>query len=434
MPFRSCFPLLVAVLLAAGMTTYYFALLIPQVRAVQIKRDLGEGYYFGGDFYPIWLTTCALQLEHRNPYTDEMTRKIQTGLFGRDLSSMRPGDPPPHYRAFSYPLYADILAWPLARLSFREVQILLGFSFSLLTTATLLLWLRGLGVPLKSSSIAAFLLLYATSYPVLEAIFALQPTLLVAFCLAATSAALTRGRYHIAGTCLAVGAIKPQLTIPISVWLLFWALSAWKKRKGLPLSFAFVFLLLLATSERVLPGWFELWRAALLDYRQYTQPPLVELVLGRILGGATALLLLLLTVIRGWQARHSAPAQEDFVRTLALILAVTILLLPTGGAVYEHVLLIPALLWLYVHRHEAAKNSTPLRWTFTLLPAALLWQWVLACGVGIAASIRPAWRHSPQMLLLPLRLAAPLPFVVLILMGTMILRRGLNTSTQRVLP
>lgn len=431
MPFRSCWPLLVAVLLAAGMTGYYFALLIPQVRAVHTISDLGGGYYFGGDFYPIWRTTRALEWERRNPYADAMTREIQTGLFGRDLSSARPGDPPSRYRAFSYPLYADILAWPLASLSFREVQILLGFFFSLLTAVTLLLWLRGLGVVLKPSSIAAFLLLYVTSYPVLEAIFALQPTIVVAVCLAATMAALARGRYRIAGTCLAIGAIKPQLTIPLSVWLLFWALSAWKERKGLLLSFAFMILLLLATSELVLPGWFELWRAALFDYRQYTQPPLIKLVLGPIIGGATALFLLLLTVIRGWRARHATPAQEDFVQTLAFILAVTIILLPTGGAVYEHVLLVPALLWLYVHRQEVRKNNIPVRWMFTLLAAVLLWQWVLACGVDIATLIQPAWRHSPQVLLLPLRLAAPLPFVVLTLMGIVILRRR---STQQVLP
>src|ERR1700756_4346213 len=127
MKFRPKISWTLTILLSAGMAYYYFGLLIPHVRAVHAMHHLDGGYYYAGDLYPIWLTTHELLVHHRNPYTDAITHEIQVGLYGRALEPHQPGDPPPHYRAFSYPLYADVLGMPFAWLSFPEVQWLLAF-------------------------------------------------------------------------------------------------------------------------------------------------------------------------------------------------------------------------------------------------------------------------------------------------------------------
>jgi len=402
-----------AVLLASGMAYYYFALLIPQVRAVHASHQMDGGYYYGGDLYPIWFTAHELVSHHRNPYTNEMTRDIQTGLFGRTLDPRRPGDPPEHYRAFSYPLYADVIGAPLTWLSFRQVQFTLAFASPLLVAVGVWLWLLAFDLHAGAASTAPVLLLTLTSYAVLEALFAQQPAIIVGVSLAAMAASLKHERYLLAGVFLALSSIKPQLMLLLAIWLLLWAGGEWGRRKTLIFGFVLTLAVLLGASELVLPGWFGDWRSALVEYRQYTEPPLVQFVLGKWLGGMVEVVLLALAAGVCWRTRHAAVMSREFALTLALALAVTIVTLPTGGAVYDHILLLPALLWLYSNRDQILRASRTLRLFVVLGLIALSWQWIAACLVDIMVWLMPAWRSSGQLLVLPLRTAAPLPFAVL---------------------
>lgn len=413
MMLRPKFTLAVAVLLASGMAYYYFALLIPQVRAVHASHQLDGGFYYGGDLYPIWLTTHELLFHHRNPYTNEMTRDIQTGLFGRTLDPRRSGDQPEHYRAFSYPLYTDVIGTPLTWLSFRQVQFALAFVSPLLVAVGVWLWLLAFDLHADATSTAAVLLLTLTSYAVLEALFAQQPAIIVGVSLAAMGASLRRERYLLAGVFLALSAIKPQLMLLLAVWLLLWAVSEWGRRRTLIFGFVLTLALLLGASELVLSGWFADWRSALVEYRQYTEPPLAQFVLGKWLGGAIEVALLVLGAGVCWRTRHAAVMSRDFALTLALALTVTIVTLPTGGAVYDHILLLPAMLWLYSNRDQILRASRALRLFVVLGLIALSWQWIAACVVDIVVWLMPAWRSAAPLLVLPLRTAAPLPFAVL---------------------
>jgi hypothetical protein len=413
MTFRPKRTLVVAALLAAGMTYYYFALLIPQVRAVHAFHHLDGGYYYGGDLYPIWWTTRELLIHHRNPYTDEMTHQIQTGLFGRTLDPRRPGDPPEHYRAFSYPLYTDVIGTPLTWLSFRQVQFALAVASPLLVAVSVWLWLLAFDLRLGATSTATVMLLTLTSYPVLEAIFAQQPAVIVGVSLAAMGASLKRGWFLLAGVFLALAAIKPQLMLLLAAWLLLWAASDWSRRKTLIFGFALTLAFLLGASQLVLPGWFGDWRAALVEYRQYTEPPLVQFVLGKWVGGIAELVLLALAALACWQTRRAAAMSRDFALALSLALAVTVVTLPTGGAVYDHILLLPAILWLYSRRDEVLRATRTLRLFVILGLVALAWQWITACVVDALVWWTPAWRDPAQLLVFPLRTAAPLPFAIL---------------------
>jgi len=85
----------------------------------------GTGYSFGADFYPIWFTAREGLLHHRDPYSPEMTREIQIGLFGRPLDAQNPAAPI-DYRTFAYPAFADSLLWPSAILPFSVVRTVLA--------------------------------------------------------------------------------------------------------------------------------------------------------------------------------------------------------------------------------------------------------------------------------------------------------------------
>ena len=75
---------------AASMLYYHQGLFMPQVVAVRTAQGLGNGYSFGNDFYQVWLGAREWLHERRDPYSPEMTRDIQIGLYGRPLD--RPGD------------------------------------------------------------------------------------------------------------------------------------------------------------------------------------------------------------------------------------------------------------------------------------------------------------------------------------------------------
>ena len=409
--------LIFALLIALGTSYYYFGLLLPRARLADVANDMLGPYAYGGDFYPIWLTGREVLLHGSNPYTPEMTRKIQIGLFGRPMDPHRPADPPLDFRAFSYPLYADLLAAPLLPLSFNAVRAILGVLLPLLTAASLVLWLRAfrLQVSTRALSIATILLL--VSYPVLEGVYAQQAGLLVGSALAMAMAALSRQRHILAGLLLAFASVKPQLVWLLALWLLLWAVSDWKHRRGLLLSFGLTLSLLVLLSQLILPGWLSGWWSSLIGYKRYTLPPLTQLVLGRFLGIAAGLVLLALAGLLGWNTRRQPAGSPGFSLTASFVLAVTVILAPTGGAVYDQVILLPAICWLGFRRADVFNASRPMRVLAIATLVALCWQWFVACAVAVGSLVSHDGAKNPAVLVFPTRFAAPLPFAILALLS-----------------
>jgi hypothetical protein len=416
------------VVLAAGSSYYYFGLLLPRVRTVRSAQGLYGPNSYGGDFYPIWLTTRELLALRTNPYTPGMTRHIQLGLYGRLLSPLNPYDPPPNYRAFSYPLYVDLLAAPCAGMAFSGVQLIGAFLGPLLLAGSVILWSRALRIPPGSGFLAVTVVLTLTSYAGLESLYALQPALGVSFFLAAGMAALRSGKLALAGVFLALAAIKPHLIVILAVALILWGFYDWNSRKGLLAGFGATLLLLVVASSAIIPRWLEDWWRALQEYRQYTEPPLVQLVLGKFAGGIAAVLLLALAGKVCWMAVRESVNSSRFWLAVAMVLAVTVALLPTGGAVYDQLILLPGFLWIYgpgIDRGQQSKAR--LGWMGLLV---LSWQWLAALAVVLAAVLWTGLRDNEFAIVLPLRTAAALPFVVLALLFLAAVNFGTNRRIQ----
>jgi hypothetical protein len=264
------------------MGVYYFQLFLPKVHEARASRDLLGGYTYGCDFYQVWLTSRELIFHRANPYTAEMTAKIQLGLFARRIDPSRPEDPRPNLALYSYPIYTDFVAAPFAFLSFRQVQIVGGLLFPLLVVASVLLWFQNLNLRASPTTLLAFLALTISSYPILEGIYALQLTFVVAALIAGAVTALMRGKMTFGGILLGVASIKPQLILLPGLFLVIWALSDFRKRKFAFLSFTGTIVVLILLGEAIIPGWFRAWIQALGEYRHYDAPPLTQLVLGRL--------------------------------------------------------------------------------------------------------------------------------------------------------
>lgn len=430
--------LCLALIGAASFLYYHEGLFMPRVVAVRTANGLGHGYSFGNDFYQVWLSCKELLRDHRDPYSLQMTLEIQTGLYGRPLDPTRPADPTDQ-RVFPYPAYTDLLFWPTAEFPFEIVRVLALFALIALTTSTILFWLRAMEWRLDWRWIAVAVLITLCSYSALEALFAGQLGLLVAFLLAAAVLAIQRGRFLFAGFLLALTTIKPQVTALAIFYLLLWALNKWHTRRKLILGFFTTVAVLLATSLAVLPHWISSWIHTVLAYRHYTRPPLVTEVLTSPLGprfsGPATLILTALSIVLAialaWRNRCADCRSFTFWLTLSTILAITTITILPGQAVYDDLILIPGILLLIRHRHALIASSPPARALCVIGLLLLLWPWIAALGLIVLHPVLPiSTFDSTPVFSLPIRTAASLPFAVLALLAwTWKLNLGRNSAT-----
>ncbi len=413
--------LFLAMVGAASMLYFhlYLRLYVPSVLAARAAQGLGNGYAFGDDFYPVWLTAQQWQSEHRDPYGPEMTREIQTGLFGRALDARNPGDPPTDYRQFAYPAFTDLLFWPSAGLEFPTLRIVLAVLLPALTAISLWLWLLALDWRLSWIWFAALALLTLCNYPVLEALFAEQPGLVVGFLLASAILALRRQRLLLAGVLLSLTLIKPQMTVVAVGYILLWSFAE-RRRARLWVSFLLTTLVLMGLSLWIWPRWMGQWTRILFGYHRYATPPLVILLpgttLGPYLGPAIIVGLLGVAAVLAWQNRRTTVASDNFWLTFSLLLAITSVTLLPGQAIYDHIILIPGILLLLRHRRELQAGGRVPRTLLALAGIVLGWQWVAALAVIVAHPWLASSGAQSSALNLPIRTAASLPFAVLALL------------------
>src|SRR5262249_52135021 len=110
--------LLAAVLMAANMYLFYSYIFLP---APESEHQLTSGPDANfSDLYPTWLGTRELLLDNHDPYSAEVTARIQTGVWGRTVDSRKQGDPKDQSR-FAYPLYVVFLIAPTVLFSFSTV-------------------------------------------------------------------------------------------------------------------------------------------------------------------------------------------------------------------------------------------------------------------------------------------------------------------------
>lgn len=421
MKLRPRHPLALLLLLALGMEYYFFAVLIPRTRELQYLHNQAGGYSYGNDFFQIWVTTRDL-LEHRtDPYTPAMQQRIEIGLYGRTLDRSQKADSIVPYRGYSYPLTANVLAAPLGFLSFRGVQVMLSLLLPWGVIASLFLWCAVFQLRPSTANAVGMCAITLTALPVLEGIYALQPTLISAALLAASVLLLQKGKLAWAGVLLAIGWEKPQLIALVALWIALWTVSDWKRRKVFLIAFAISTSILLGLAEAWLPGWWREWLSSLSAYRLVNSPPLLQLVLGNIIGrvaAACAFGLVIVTAIR-WRSERAESRPFLFVTVLAL--ATTVVTISSSIAVYDQFLLMPALLLFCVERQRLLHTRLA-RFVVLLLIITFAWPWMAAPLVSIGRLLAPA-SMSARMTLLPLVTASSFPLLVMTALGLLAMQK-----------
>lgn len=391
MRFRRQISVLVAAVVATGSLWFYVDhILVPH----QIAEAAAHGRPRGNlsDLYPRWLGARELLLHGRNPYSDDITREIQQGYYGRVLDPAMPNDPKDQQR-FAYPAYVVFLLAPLVRLPFRMAQeVFFGFELSL-TALSAWLWLALLRWRLTMVEIATLLLLTLGSFPAVQGLKLQQMSLLVAGLIAAAATCIARGSLFWGGALLALTTIKPQLALPSVAWLLGWTMADWKERKPLLGGFALTLALLMGAAEMVLPGWIGMFAVAVKEYRRYTgNKSIIEVLTASAVGAenvassaiSTALMILAIamTGILLWKLKKKSYDRESFAGAIALALALTVVIVPMY-APYNQVLLLPSILLLVKRRQMFLSGPWLHRALYWVGGALLMWQWAASATVAL---------------------------------------------------
>ncbi len=407
--------LLLALLSAASMWFYVQWVLVPYQKADAAAHGRPRGNL--SDLYPRWLGTRELLLHHRDPYSPEVTREIQTGYYGRPLDPGRMDDPrfsePKDQQGFAYPLHVIFLLAPTIGLPFPVVQTGFRWLLVILTLASVLLWLRVVRWRPSVASTAIIIVLTFGSYAVVQGIKLQQLTLVVSAVLAGCAAALVAGYFSLAGFLLALATIKPQLALPVAGWLTLWALSDWRRRQRLVWSFALNMAIFLAASEYILPGWMKEFRNAVAAYRQYTggAGSLLDVLTTPRLGKILAAVAVLSVMIMGWKVRRAPHDSAAFSTMLALVLAVTLVIVPSF-APYNQVLLLPAVFLIANSWKDLWSRGSLTRMACAVGLLVVGWPWLASCGLMLASrfvspsSLQKAWT-------VPLYTSLGIPLVVL---------------------
>ncbi len=334
------------------------------------------------DLYPRWLGARELLLHGRNPYSDDLTIEIEKGYYGRALDPARADDPKDR-QGFAYPVYVVFVLAPLIGLPFHEVQIFFHWLLLVVTAGSVWLWLKALRWKLPWLAMAAAMALTLGSVPGVQGIKLQQLSLLVAGLLAAAAACIASGYLFCGGALLALATIKPQLAWLFVGWLLVWAVSDWRARRRLVFGFGLVMVVLLGGAEIVLPGWLRMFMAALGQYHRYTQN---QSVLDQLVPWGFAGKILAAAAVIGcafflWRVRRKAGDAVEFGEAVALVMALTVLVVPMY-APYNQVLLVPAILVLVRDRAMFLSRSRVRRFAYLVGVLVVGWEWAASLSLS----------------------------------------------------
>jgi hypothetical protein len=367
-------------LIASASTWFYFhQILRTQQLADSAAHDIPRGNL--SDLYPRWLGARELLKHGRNPYSPEITREIQQGYYGRLLDLSRPDDPKDQ-QGFAYPVYVVFLMAPTVDLPFETAQTAFRWLLIALAAVSVWLWLRALHWKTSLGWTLIFAVLMLGWIPIVQGIKLQQLSLLVAGLFAACAACLSAGWLFLAGGLLALATIKPQLAWPAVFWLLWWALADWRSRRRFVFGFALVMLLLLGGAEVVLPGWLRMFYDAIQQYHQYTQnQSMLTVLFGLIAGRILGVVVFLACALFLHRVRREPASTAGFGRSLALVLALTVVIVPMF-AIYNQVLLLPAILAL-LHSYISGGPVLPaIRRVRVLAGIFLVWPWIATLALS----------------------------------------------------
>jgi hypothetical protein len=408
----------IALLLATGVSVYYWRLLLPRHRQAFAERGLHTRLVFYSDFYHYWYGTREL-FRGGDPYDPQTARAIETQLYGRPIDRDNPNERLDEQR-FSYPAYVGFLIAPLIALPFLAAQIIFAIILTLGTLASVPLWRDALGLKFSRSEMSIILIMVLSSYPVQEGLSLQQVSVLVMGLLAAAGACWSKGRLVAAGILLGLASVKPHVIVLFVILAAIWAFRDWRRRKAIVFSFLMTVGVLAFGAELLLPSWPLRWLGVVGAFLHDTSPGLLSVVTGEAGVKYASAILFCGWLILSWMRRRELEHTQGFGCMIALASAVSVLLQPNINAVYNQMLLLPGVMFLYSSFRKGVSLDIPGKAIVIVSTAAISWYWIGGSAVALMSMFSRG--ISDSVLALPLRTAAAMPFLILIMIVLTMLR------------
>jgi hypothetical protein len=399
---------------------------------LSIASAAGMGFYVASiwgagqpagfsDLYAPWWGAHELFLRGRNPYTPAVAHEIQGVIYGAAPIAAHSGDPSEMAGGFAYPLYASFLLWPTIHMRFRIVQLLVTGVSATAVVGSLLMCFHGVRYRASPIRLVTLILFTIGSFPVLQSLQLQNLSLIAGGMLMLAVYLLVRGRLTLAGAVLAASTFKPQFTILLVPWLAQWTLSDWRRRQFLAWSFLSSMATLIAASEWLLPGWIGDFLRAVRAYRSYTfGKSLLDLWFTDRGAPFATLAMLLAAIILCWRyRRYPANSPATFV-AISLILAATLVVIPTL-APHTQILLLPGILCLLRCGYPPSVSGRLATLAVWLL---LIWPWAAALAMTLSA-LRLPMNVLSRWWEIPLFTSPVLPLAVLFALGCLVGGQGL---------
>jgi len=218
-----------------------------------------------------------------------------------------------------------------------------------------------------------------------------QISALVCGFMAAGAFLLRRRAYVPSGIFFALATIKPQMVFLLYIWLFLWTLSKWHERKNLLLSLAAGIGALTLAGQWMVPGWLGQFISAILAYRLYagdSAQSIVEMSFGHVVGDFLVFAILCGLAVACVRGRLEPVDSPQFSHGVALVLAISTVVLPPA-APYNHLLLLPGVLILLHEWSSLWKSGRVVAGVSVLATGAILWPWVAAIGILLVSFFTP---------------------------------------------
>jgi hypothetical protein len=365
------------------------------------------------DLYAPWWGAHEILLNGRNPYSPEVAHEIQTVIYGAPVTSNSTDDPSNIAGGFAYPPYMAFLLWPTLHLSFSAAEKVLWLASVLLTLLSVALWLRALRFrlpPLAWLTIAFFAL---GSFPTLQGLQLLNLSLIASALIAICLFLLSTDQLVLAGILLAASTFKPQLTVGLIPWLALWSMGDWRRRRSMVWSFLTSMFVLVAISEWLVPNWISSFLRVVRAYRHYTYGhSLLDVWFTPVWGLGVATCVLIAVLAISWRYRSLGADSPLFLVVTCLVLAATLVVIPTL-APHLQLPLLPGILCLLRGRTLLSSSGALSQLVLAGTCSLLAWPWIAACGLTLAAMEFPADKLL-RFWEVPLYTSPVLPLAVLV--------------------
>jgi len=362
------------------------------------------------DFLSRWEGARSFWIDGLNPYGDEASLNIQEAIYGRAVVE---GEDP---GLFAYPMYTAFIVYPIVHVDYSWASAIWMTLLEACLIGALFMCFSLFQWQPKPLMLGGLVLWTLFMYFSARGLLLGQPGHVVFFLEVATLWALSKKHDRLAGGCLALSTIKPQMGFLLVPFLLLWGLRVrrWQFVGGFVVSFG----VLMGISFLLVPTWMSDWLAQVALYPSYTElgSPVWILVnfpwlgidpeTGKwvVSGGFGDVLQLVINVglvvfmLWGWFDVLIRRQSEKFMWVVMVTLLMTHLVAPRT-ATPHYVVFIPVLVF-YLREMTLPKHRHGGIWAMLILVLLFVIPWV-----HFIATVAGEFEHPTVYL--------PIPFLVL---------------------